>query len=587
MHAAAASVRAETPPLARDGRSSYTIVVAKEASPSEQYAAAEFQRFVAEISGTSIPIRSDSEPAKPPLVCIGHSRRVADLGTSFTAAGLGQEGFVIRTTARGLLIAGAPERGTLYGVYAFLEDELGCHWFTPDCSRVPKAAEIRLRPIERRFVPKLEYRGTDYPHSRDPVWAARVRLNGNNHATGPERGGNIKYGPFVHTFESLIPPKEQFDAHPEFFSLVKGERLKERSQLCLTNPDVIRLGTDRLRDWMTRMPDATIFSVSQNDWHNYCQCDACAEQAAREESESGNMLAYVNALAADVAADFPGRAVDTLAYQYTRKPPKLVKPLPNVIVRLCSIECCFLHPLATDEFNKSFVADIVGWSKTCDRLYIWDYVIDYSHSIMPFPNLYVLKPNINFFIDHGVKGIYEESCYFTKGGEMGELRAYIIAKTLWDPTYSTDRAIDEIVAAYYGAAGPYVRRYVNLIHKESQKEGEHMRIGATPAQKYLSPQLLNEADALFDQAEQAAQATTTVLHRVQVARLPVLYTRIAQALGPRNDADKLPCEKLNAAIDRFEAIARKEGLSMLREGGPIAPIDPWLKHVRENAAKLP
>src|SRR5206468_4098964 len=84
---------------------------------------------------------------------------------------------------------------------------------------------------------------------------------------------------------------------------------------------------------------------------------------------------------------------------------------------------------------------------------------------------YVLRPNIAFFADHGVRGIYEEANYFSPGGEFAELRTWVLAKTLWDPGYDTDRAIDEFLAGYYeDAAGP-VRRYVDLLHGTARKEG--------------------------------------------------------------------------------------------------------------------
>ena len=110
-----------------------------------------------------------------------------------------------------------------------------------------------------------------------------------------------------------------------------------------------------------------------------------------------------------------------------------MRPEPNVTVRLCTIECDFAHPLdeSIHAQNIKFVDDIRGWHEKCDRLYIWDYIIDYAHSVMPWPNLYVLKPNIRFFIDSGVKGLYEEACYFTRGSELAELRTWIIAKVMW------------------------------------------------------------------------------------------------------------------------------------------------------------
>jgi hypothetical protein len=267
-----------------------------------------------------------------------------------------------------------------------------------------------------------------------------------------------------------------------------------------------------------------------------------------------------------------------------------VKPRPNVAVRLCSIECCFIHPLETDPDAASFVADIVGWSKICNRLHIWDYVINYAHTIMPFPNLYVLKPNINFFIDHGVTGIYEEACYYTRGAELAELRTYIMAKTLWDPTYDTDKAIDEFCAAYYGAAAPMIREYLNTVHRSAQSiPNLHVRIYSPPGIGYLTPEVLEASDDLFDRAERAVRDDPVLLHRVEVARLPLTYSQIVLGQGStyQEQGDRLVTTS-SAAIPRlardFARIARAEGLTMVREGGPQAGLDAWLESLPQAAS---
>ena len=133
------------------------------------------------------------------------------------------------------------------------------------------------------------------------------------------------------------------------------------------------MAIEQVRQWIKDAPEATFFSVSQNDWGNYCQCPNCTALAEHEGSQSGPLIEFVNAIADALKDDYPNVTIDTLAYQYTRKPPKYTRPRPNVCVRLCSIECCFAHPLESDPFNATFVADIRDWAKICNRLYIWDY----------------------------------------------------------------------------------------------------------------------------------------------------------------------------------------------------------------------
>ena len=308
---------------------------------------------------------------------------------------------------------------------------------------------------------------------------------------------------------------------------------------------------------------------------NFCTCAGCKAVADREGSQAGPLIEFVNAIADDIAKDYPDKAIDTLAYQWSRKPPKTVRPRPNVCVRLCSIECCFAHPLDECETNRSFVDDIRGWNKLCDRLYIWDYVINYSHSIRPFPDLMVLAPNIRFFVANGVKGMYEEACYFTKGSEWAELRTWIIAKTLWDPSYGTDRAIDEFLAAYYGPAAGTLRGYIDLTHRQvAEHKDWHAHIFDKPEMPYLGPEFVAEAVRLFDQAEGQVAGNPVQAHRVAVARLPILYLQIVRAKA--GDADAA------ALVARFEAVARKEGVTMVREHAGSGLLDVWLKAQRDR-----
>ncbi len=466
------------------------------------------------------------------------------------------------------------EGGVRYACYTFLEDYLGCRWLTPDCTVLPTTGAFDIPSIDRRYVPPLEYRATDYPNSRDADWAVRNKINGDITHLDEVRGGKIAYRGFVHTFNSLVPPGEHFTSHPEYYSEIDGKRHgPDRTQLCLTNPEVVRIATETVRRWIEESPEASIFSASQNDWDNYCQCSRCSALAEREGGQIGPILHFVNAIADELGADHPDKAIDTLAYRYSRKPPQQVRPRDNVVVRLCSIECCFAHPLESDPYNASFRQDIEDWSKVCDRLWIWDYVINYTHTIMPFPNLYVLKPNINFFIRNHVTGIYEEANYFSRGGEFAELRTYIIAKTLWDPSYDTDRAIDEFLSGYYGAAAAPIREYIDLLHEQVRSNPDlHVEIYAAPDVGYLTEEVIRRSVELFDRAEAAVAQDPALLHRVQVARLPLMYARIA--LG------KEPADARLALVDRFEKIARAEGVTKVAEWGDLATLDAWVSAQR-------
>jgi len=547
----------------------YAICLPGAPTPTEQTAAGDLQQHLRGITGQTLNIIPEADRGNRHGLFVGRCKAYA-LEPGQLAA-LGTDGILIRTYGADLQLAGN-QRGVLYAVSVFLEDYLHCRWFAPDCATFPTRGAISVPAIDRHYVPALQNRATDYPEHRGTLFAMRNRFTSANAALDSAHGGKVQYYPFVHSFSSLVPPAQYFDQHPEYFAQVKGERRRDGAQLCLTNPEVLRIAIAQVRQWIAEAPDANVISVSQNDCAGYCECERCSALATAEGSQSGPLLHFVNAIADAIRADHPNIMIDTLAYTYTRKPPLHVRPAANVTVRLCSIESCFSHPLATCPENAAFLADLQGWSAICDHLSVWDYGINYAHCLHPFPNLYVLQPNIRTYVDHGVSNLYEEANYFSRGGEMAPLRTYILAKVLWDPSYDTDTAIDEFVAAYYGKAGPYIRRYIDLVHAPFKHgAGNHVRIYDDVANS-LPSDFVTQAQALFSKARAAVRNDPVRLRRVRLAQVPVMslfvpdgpqFQRVGEALVSTRDDDVADW------TEEFRAVVADEKITHSAEGQTI------------------
>jgi hypothetical protein len=505
---------------------------------------------------------------------------------NFSSEGLGSDGIVIRTIGNDLILAGGEPRGTLYAVYTFLEDHIGCRWWSSKVSTIPKKPTLKVGTLNVRYVPPLEYRETFWFDAFDGDWAVRNKSNGNSERLDAKRGGKHSYQGFVHTFFPLIPPEKYFNDHPEWFSEIDGKRKYEHAQLCLTNEEMRKELVKNLKEQLRRNPAATIASVSQNDWHGNCQCSKCAAIDKEEESPSGSLLHFVNAVAADIEEEFPKVAISTLAYQYTRKPPKYVKPRHNVIVRLCSIECSFSKPLA-DERNQKFRDDIVGWSKVCNRLYIWDYTTNFRHYVMPHPNLRVLGPNVKFFADHNVKGIFEQGAYQSYGSEMAELRAWVLAKLLWDPTRDAEKLTDEFIDGYYGAAGPHIKAYLNVTHNAIEASGEWLGCFSEHTAKFLSLETLSKGWGHLKAAEEAVKDNPELQFRVQVAQLPAMYVFMITWDEMRDkaiasSADWPMPDTIKETYERFMEVAKKINMTNLNEGSQgFGVLDEAMKRAKK------
>ncbi|MDW8122453.1 MAG: DUF4838 domain-containing protein [Armatimonadota bacterium] len=549
------------------GKSEYRIVVPSDNFPSERYAGEELQKYLEKMTGVRLPLVTDEAPPTSHEIWIGAGNK--RLGKNFSAfeptfSLPENDGYVLRTHGKHLVIVGARPRGTLSGVYAFLEEKLGVRWLTPEVEVVPQYDRIELPPLKESYRPPLEYREVFWTDiMRNPDFAARHRQNGQNFGLQAHHGGpRVVFFPFVHSFELLIPP-DLYKDHPEYFPMIGGKRVSGYVQRCLSNPDVVKLAIERVRQWIKERPDATLIDVSQNDTGNWCQCPDCKALDDAEESPAASVIKFVNTIAQAIEDEYPHIRIETLAYQYTRKPPKTLRPRKNVVIRLCSIECCFAHPLADcpSEENRRFRDDIVAWQPVAPVLYVWDYTTNFAHYIRPFPNFEVLQSNVQFFVNHGVTGLFEQGNYSPGGyGEMGPLRAYVLAKLLWNPYTDVERHINDFLFGYYGKAGGPIKAYMELLHRQVREKGYHAHIFDPPTVPYLNDEVIDGGERLFDEAERIAESED-IRFRVQITRLPIWYVKLA--------TNRVTGDERVDLLKRFLSIARKAGITHISEGMDI------------------
>ena len=564
--------------LAENGTSSYCIVVPAKASYSTMYAAGELQYYLYRMTGARMPVVTDRFPMRDREIMLGDCSHLSGLDVQPDTTDYGDEGYRIRTIGPHLSITGADKRGILYGVYGLLDDHLGCRWFTPDVERIPFLPTLSLPAVDETVFPVFEYREPYLMEAFDGDWAARNRMNRNSIKGTLEarHGGRIEWVPdmFAHTFNKLVPPEKYFKSNPEYYSLIDGRRKRSKTQLCCTNEEVIEIVKQEVLRHFRENPQANVMSISQNDWFNYCQCPDCRKLAEQEDSQMAPVLRMVNVVADAVAEEFPGKIIETLAYQWTRCPPTNLRPRDNVAVRLCTIECCFAHPLDScdSEENREFVSDLREWSAMCNRLWIWNYNTSYAHYFVPYPNLRVRDDNIRLFAANHVTAVFEQDIYSTLYGELSGLSGWINSRLLWNPDYDEDTAINEYLAGVYGDAAPKIREYIDMLHDMVERENIHMTIWQGPDAAYLTDEVLDRADELWSEAESAAAADPDVLERVRRARLSVDYAIIWRD-RTRGNALLIDEENLQLTVnpawvervERFCDIATRAGVEKLKE----------------------
>ena len=448
----------------------WDIVVADDAIASEVYVLEEFQKLFEHVGGVKLPIVHKIQRAdKHVFIAPGKIIQAGPVG--FSIDDLGPEDLHIVVRDDNIAIAGGRPRGTLYGVYTYLEDYLGVRFLTHDHTHLPAIdRQQSTGPLDRvNRPPFVNYRNAAFKAPRQhPVFGVRTRNNVNHDE--PRFAGKSPYGNTNHSWHRQVSVDKYGKDHPEYYALIDGKRqVKWQSQLCLTNPQVFEIVAQAVRDEIARRPEAMNISVCQNDgFSDYCQCDECAAIDEREGSHMGALLTFVNKAADELAKTHPNVSIGTAAFTYSRKPPRNIRPRDNVQANLSSCGACQLHAVADAgcHENVAFMQDFLECSRIHKHLYAWTYNTYFRAPPLLYPNLHTIKANINTLVDAGVEGVFMQShAGRWPDTPLMELAHYLMNRLLWNPKLNDRELIEEFLNLHYGKAAPPVRKFANMIHK--------------------------------------------------------------------------------------------------------------------------
>ena len=131
-----------------------------------------------------------------------------------------------------------------------------------------------------------------------------------------------------------------------------------------------------------------------------------------------------------------------------------------------------IHPIndPTCEKNAQFCKDMDEWGKLTNNIFIWNYNTNFSNYLLPCPNLRVIEPNVRYFVASGAKGVFMQAAGNSTGAELSDLRNYVMANLLWDPSRSGQKLADEFLDLHYDKAAPPIRRFINMYHDHCESQ---------------------------------------------------------------------------------------------------------------------
>ncbi len=506
----------------------YEFTMQEKPAPAETTAVAELKKAL------NFELRIDG---KKPIFVIG------------SAAGWKLDGEQWRIKSEGgkIILAGGSPRATLYAVSVFMEKMLGVRCWNQFEELIPQYPQgLDLQPFDISGKPYFIQRDiyADFALPADGGrFAVFNRLNSiGDKPIGVEYGGNFAFGRpyFVHTFNHYFPEKDYFEKHPEYFALVGGKRLAgPQSQLCLTNAAMTAEMWEKLKAYIlqdeaaaaTGVEAPLVYDISANDNNRICGCEPCRSIIKKEGDDAGLILYFVNQLAAKLKEFRPGLYMSTLAYMNTEKAPDHIRPLDNVVIRLCDTSSSNFSSIQAPE-NKVFRDKLLGWSAAGAHLYIWKYAITYDVADLPYPSEFTYPDQFRFYRDHKVKFMFMEH-EKPERADMHTMKSWLEAKFLENPDADFEQLFTDFLNSYYGAGGKFIGEYRRLLWA-SVKKYNSMACAYIPnvgAFNFLDLKTVSRSQELFDLAENAVKDDPVLLRRVRRERLNLdkaVYVRIRE-----------------------------------------------------------
>ncbi len=535
----------ESMQIVDDGVSDFVIVTAEKPDETIKTAVSELQTYIEKISGAKIKVVTEKD-IKPEdkAIFLCETALEKDI-VEINRAEIAKDGFKLYSDGKHLFIAGSDSRGTLYGVYTFLEEYLGVRWFTPELEVVPETEDIIIDANINRIVePSFSIRRNDSLGTTDAS-RARSKMNVSFWSEANEYGGAINYVLWDVTLDKLVPD-DLMTEHPDYFATT-AEGTKTCDHVCLSNPDVLTVAVENARKAILECDrDAKYIHIGQKDNINYCRCENCEALYEKYGSVCAPTILFTNAFADALDDEFPDFTFTFYAYNETDRPPTdlSLRCNKNVVPVLCGLhKACRSHPLTEcgskdgdESFDNLFGSpeptiheDFANWTKVADTTYIYDYTINFINTAQFFSNFEYMQSTMKYMHDIGITG-YVYNCGDTHIAAFNELRNYLLCKLQWDVNCDVEYHMMDFINAYYGEeAAPYIKQIIDIQTGQTKASAHafdfdwHYQAGFYPMNVTVA------LDGLWDKAL-TADITDEQLFNVETANLSWQYYKANQFL---------------------------------------------------------
>jgi hypothetical protein len=367
--------------VAQDGKAVLVIAFPDKPEEPEREASAELTKYLGRVTGATFEQVAEKDLQGRPALFVGATEAAAKAGLS--AAKLDRDGFIIKSEGGSLYLVGHDDLATELGAHYFLQRYAGVRWYIP----LEIGEHIPSRPT---FTVPDKLNEVQEPAWQSRLWSSAARMD----PMWEKRNLCRPRYNFHHNLLNALKPSEIYDAHPEWFPLINGQRLPKPPdsayswQPCFSNQAMAAWVAQKIIAYFDANPTATSYSLGINDVGagGYCQCAQC--QALDDQAKltyrdrpnySNRVFTFMNRVAEITSQKHPDKLLGCLAYANCEEVPSF--PVhPNIIPYLTNDRAQWRNK----QFKQQDQDLLRRWAKAARQLGVYDYYYGSGYVIPRF-----------------------------------------------------------------------------------------------------------------------------------------------------------------------------------------------------------
>jgi len=469
---AACPIAANAAPLTlvKNGQPNATIVMQADAPAPVKAAATDFQKYLAKISGVTLPLKTDGKDVSGITLNVGKTASTQKSDMPDTK--LNPETYAISQRNDDVYFEGNYPSPIAFAVYSFLQDQLGVRWFAPgdDWEYVPQNANKSTFTVDVKSVVSV-------PGTSPRIWSGHEYTQDwkdwdlRNKAVQSEK---VPRRNFQNKMYQIFPPSKYGKTHPEYYPLINGKRWIPPSDTtrdwwpCMGNKDVQRITVEYIQNYFKEHPDQDSFSLGMDDIYHMCDDPLCKALDAHDDDYklhhfSTRFYKFVNIIAKEIKKSNPDKYIGTLIYSIALQLPEGVPHMEdNVFGYIANGSVAqWYHPDKENDW-KNLTQE---WRKRVKHLSRYDYYGMGTHVPRVFPH--AIDDSIKFDKSLNFEGMYVEVYTFLP---QTAPMIWSFAQLQWDPQKNVDVLLDDFYTKMFPSDTADVKKYFELMEKSWNTE---------------------------------------------------------------------------------------------------------------------